>query len=101
MSRKARIRPLSAEPSAKTRTLNKVADGFLAYAVAKKKAGTARGYDNALRLRLLPELGTKRLTKIKHADVESLHASMSDRPQANRTLAVLSAVWNWAARHRH
>lgn len=83
-------------------TLNKVADGFLAYAFAKKKSGTARGYDNALRLHILPRLGTKLLTKITHADIESLHASMSDRrPQANRTLAVLSAVWSRAARHRH
>ena len=83
-------------------TLDKVAEGFLAYAFAKKKTGTARGYDNALRLHILPQFGTKRLTKITHADVESLHASMSERrPQANRTLAVLSAVWSWAARHRH
>jgi hypothetical protein len=83
-------------------TLDKVAEGFLAYAFAKKKTGTARGYDNALRLHILPQLGTKRLTKITHADVESLHASMSDRrPKANRTLAVLSAAWSWAARHRH
>jgi integrase len=83
-------------------TLDKVAEGFLAYAFAKKKTGTARGYDNALRLHILPQLGTKRLTKITHADVESLHASMSERrPQANRTLAILSAVWSWAARHRH
>jgi integrase len=83
-------------------TLNKVAEGFLAYAFAKKKSGTARGYDNALRLHILPQLGTKRLTKITHADVESLHARMSEhRPQANRTLAVLSAVWTWAARHGH
>jgi integrase len=82
-------------------TLNKAAEGFLAYAFAKKKAGTARGYENALRLHILPQLGTKRLTKITHGDVESLHASMADRrPQANRTLAVLSTVWSWAARHR-
>jgi integrase len=83
-------------------TLSKVAEGFLAYAFAKKKGGTARGYEHALRLHILPQLGAKRLTKITHADVESLHARMSDRrPQANRTLAVLSAVWSWAARHRH
>ena len=56
-----------------------VAEGFLAYALAKKKTGTARGYNNALRLHILPQLGTKRLTKITHADVESLHASMSER----------------------
>ena len=40
-------------------TLNKVADGFLAYAFAKKKTGTARGYDKALRLPILPQLGTR------------------------------------------
>ena len=75
-----------------------MAKGFLAYAFAKKKSGTARGYDNALRLHILPQLGTKRLTKVTHADMEGLHASMSNRrPQANRTLAVLSAVWSWAA----
>jgi hypothetical protein len=77
-SRKARTRPWSAEPSVKAPTLNKVAEGFLAYAFAKKKSGTARGYDNALRLHILPQLGTKRLTKITHADVESLHARMSE-----------------------
>ena len=75
-------------------TLNKVAEGFLAYAFAKKKSGTARGYDNALRIHILPQLGTKRLTKITHADVESLHASMSDssaagEPDACRPLGSL------------
>jgi integrase len=83
-------------------TLNKVAEGFLAYAFAKKKSGTARGYDNALRLHILAQLGTRCLTKITHADVESLHAGMSDHPvQANRTLDVLSAVWTWAAKQKH
>ena len=79
-----------------------MAEGFLAYAFANKKSGTARGYDNALRIHILPQLGTTRLTKITHADVERLHASMADRrPQANRTLAVISAVWSWAAKQKH
>jgi integrase len=83
-------------------TLNKAAEGFLAYAFAKKKVGTAKGYEGALRLHILPVLGSKRLTDIQPADVESLHAGMSDRPpQANRTLDVLSAVWTWAARQKH
>ena len=34
--------------------------------------------------------------------MEKLHAGMSGRrPQANRTLDVLSAVWTWAARQKH
>jgi integrase len=83
-------------------TLNKAAEGFLAYAFAKKKIGTAKGYEGALRLHILPELGSKRLTEIQPVDVETLHASMSDRPpQANRTLDVLSAVWTWAAKQKH
>jgi integrase len=82
-------------------TLTQAAEGFLLYAFAKKKAGTAKGYEGALRLHILPLLGSKRLTDIKPADVESLHAGMSDRaPQANRTLDVLSAVWSWASKQK-
>ena len=82
-------------------TLNKAAQGFLTYAFAKKKIGTAKGYESALRLHVLPILGSKRLTDIQSEDVEKLHAGMSHRrPQANRTLDVLSAVWTWAAKQK-
>jgi integrase len=83
-------------------TLNKAAAGFLTYAFTKKKIGTAKGYESALRLHILPVIGFKRLTEIQSDDVENLHAGMSDRrPQANRTLDVLSAVWTWAARQKY
>jgi integrase len=83
-------------------TLHKAAEGFLAYAFAKKKIGTAKGYESALRLHILPVLGSKRLTDIQSDDVEKLHAGMSDRrPQANRTLDVLSALWTWATKQKH
>jgi integrase len=82
-------------------TLQEISPGFLEYILAKKKIGTARGYESALRLHILPVLGRKRLTDIQPANVESLHAGMADRPpQANRTLDVLSAVWTWAARQK-
>jgi integrase len=82
-------------------TLNQATEGFLAYAFAKKKIGTAKGYESACRLHILPVLGSKPLTEIQSADVEKLHAGMSDhRPQANRTLDVLSAVWTWASRQK-
>jgi hypothetical protein len=82
-------------------TLNKAAEGSLDYAFAKKKVGTAKGYEGALHLHILPALGSARLTDIRPSDVESLHAGMSDRPpQANRTLDVL-ALWTWAARQKH
>jgi integrase len=82
-------------------TFQEISQEFLEYAFAKKKIGTANGYESALRLHILPELGTKRITEIHPADVERLHAAMSDRrPQANRTLDVLSAVWTWAAKQK-
>ena len=83
-------------------TLNKAAEGSLDYAFAKKKVGTAKGYEGALRLHILPVLGSTRLTDIRPSDVKSQHTGMSDRPpQANRTLDVLSALWTWAARQKH
>jgi integrase len=82
-------------------TLQEISQEFLEYAFAKKKTGTANGYESALRLHILPELGSKRLTDIHPEDVERLHAAMSGRrPQANRTLDVLSAVWTWAAKQK-
>jgi integrase len=82
-------------------TLREISQEFLKYAFAKKKIGTARGYESALRLHILPELGSKRLTDIQAVDVERLHAAMSDRrSQANRTLDILSAVWTFAAKQK-
>ena len=52
-------------------TLSEVARDFLAYAHAKKKPGTARGYERALRLHILPSLGSRQMRDIQHADVES------------------------------
>ena len=82
-------------------TLQEISQEFLEYAFAKKKIGTAKGYESALRLHVLPELGSKRLTDVRPTEVERLHAAMTDRrPQANRTLDVLSAVWTWAAKQK-
>ena len=36
---------------------------------------------------------------MRRADLARLHGKLADRPyEANRALAVVSAVWNWAAR---
>src|ERR1700729_1126573 len=45
-------------------TLQEISQSFLEYAFTKKKIGTARGYESALRLHILPVLGGKRLTDI-------------------------------------
>jgi hypothetical protein len=49
--------------------------------------------------RIIPALGSKRIVEIRRSDVSRLHAKMSETPLlANRAVAVVSSVWNWAAR---
>lgn len=82
------------------RTFAEVAADFMAHHVrAKRKSRTAEEYQRLIDLHLLPLLGSRRMVDLKRSDVARLHASMADRPfAANRSLAVLSAIWNWAAR---
>jgi integrase len=66
---------------------------------AKRKNNTHDAYLRALRLHILPALGSKRIVDVRRIDVARLHASLADTPvQANKALAVVSAIWNWAAR---
>jgi integrase len=67
---------------------------------AKKKVRTAAEYRRLLEHHILPKLGGKRLVDIQRANVMSLHLEMSkEKPvTANRAMAVLSALWGWAAK---
>ena len=82
------------------RTFRAVADDFLKVHVdAKRKGRTAAEYRNLLRSHILPAIGSKRIIEVRRADVSRLHASMAGAPyQANRAIAVISAIWNWAAK---
>jgi integrase len=82
------------------RTFAGVAGDWLQLHVeAKRKGRTARGYADLLRLHVLPALGSLRITDVRRVDVARLHSKMRKTPgAANRTLAVVSAIWNWAAR---
>ena len=43
--------------------------------------------------------GGKRIVDVRRGDVARLHARLPVAPRAaNRTIAVISAIWNWAAR---
>ncbi len=66
----------------------------------KKKVRTAAEYRRLLEQHILPKLGGKRLLDIQRANVMSLHLDISKaRPvTANRAMAVLSALWGWAAK---
>jgi integrase len=81
--------------------LSDVIEIFLAqHAEAKRKASTAAWMRDALERIVKPALGSMKLDAVTQPAVSRLHSSMSDRPvQANRTLAILSALYSWAGKH--
>lgn len=82
------------------RTFGDVARDFLALHVAAKRKGrTGAEYKLILERHVLPAIGSKRILDVRRADVARLHGKLADRPYAaNRVLALVSVIWNWAAR---
>ena len=82
------------------RTFREAADEFMRRHVAsKRKARTHYEYELLLKVHIFPKLGSRRITDVRRVDVARLHAGLSDRPfVANRCLALVSSIWNWAAR---
>lgn len=82
------------------RTFAAVADDFLRLHVAAKRKGRTRDeYEALLKGHVLPAIGSKRVLDVRRADVARLHGKLADKLfQANRALALVSAIWNWAAR---
>lgn len=82
------------------RTFAEVSDDFMRSHVATKRKGrTAVTYEGLLRLHILPAIGAKRVVDVRRADVARLHSHMVESPGAgNRAIALVSAIWNWAAR---
>ncbi len=81
-------------------TVAELAERFLAeHVTAKRKAATVEEYDRILRLHVLPKLGRVRAADVTRGDLATLHHAMRETPtQANRTLAVLSKMFNLAER---
>ena len=82
------------------RTFRDVAEEFMRlHVAAKRKPRTGETYEGLLRNHILPAIGGKRVVDVRRGDVARLHARLSDAPgAANRAVAVISAIWNWAAR---
>jgi Arm DNA-binding domain len=82
------------------RTVAAVAEDFMNLHVAtKRKDRTGGEYKRILKSRILPTLGSRRIMEVHRADVARLHAALATTPyEANRTLALISAIWTWAAR---
>jgi integrase len=86
----------SAEKAAPT--VREAAERWLAEHVeAKRKPRTAVEYRRLLDKNILPTLGDKKIAALKRADVAKLHDTNRHAPYvANRCLAVLSSMANWA-----
>jgi len=81
------------------RTFAQVADDFLAQHGAKTKRRTKEAYEVLLRLHILPAIGSMRVADVRRVDVAQMHSAMKEAPgAANRAVALVSTVWNWAAR---
>ena len=81
-------------------TFASVANDFLTVHVAAKRKGrTGDEYGRILKTHILPAIGAKRIVDLKRADVARLHSKLAKAPYAaNRAVAVVSAVWNFAAK---
>jgi len=67
------------------------------HAKVKKRPGSVRSDETLLRLHILPRLGTMKINAIDRKDVAQLHHAMRDRSgAANRTIALLSKMFNLA-----
>ena len=83
------------------RSFKEVANDFLNQHVERKRKGsTAAEYRRLLENYIFPSIGSKRIVEVSRGDINRLHSKLSDTPhQANRCMAVISAVWNWASRN--
>ena len=61
------------------------------------KPSTAEEYRRSVKLFIDPRIGNKRVPDVQRSDIAALHHEMRDTPyQANRTLGVLSKIFNLA-----
>ncbi len=81
-------------------TFRELAEDFMSKHVeAKRKKRTGEEYRRLLELHVYPAIGARRLVDIRRKDVARLHEAMAATPRAaNHALALVSAIWNWAAR---
>ena len=79
-------------------TVKSVCERFMREYVAERcKPSTQREYKRSIELFVEPAFGTHKIVDITRTDVARLHHAMRDKPyQANRTLGVLSKMFNMA-----
>jgi hypothetical protein len=81
-------------------TLAEPADRYLAERAPHKKASSLAKDRRNLAKHILPALGERRVGALTRADIARFHHELRHLPvAANRCLALLSALLNWAERH--
>ncbi|MCG2639426.1 MULTISPECIES: site-specific integrase [Bradyrhizobium] len=69
---------------------------------AKRKASTQDGYARALRLHVIPRIGSHALDDINTAAIGRVAKALHEHPaQRNKTLRVLSSLFTWAGKNGH
>jgi integrase len=93
--------PTTERNKGKGQTLAEVFDQFMAQHVRiKLKPSTAYYYKLLADTHILPRLGRRTLAEMQHQDIAGFHHGLSATPYVgNRTLAVLSKLFNWAEKH--
>ena len=92
--------PIAARREARAvRTFGEVAEDFMRLHVsAKRKNRTETSYREVLEKHVYPGLKSRRIIEVRRVDMAKLHSAMKATPSAaNRVLAVVSSIWNWAA----
>ena len=79
-------------------TMKELCERFLEeYVEVHCKVATAREYGRLVRSFVIPKTGKRKVAEVRRKDIAALHHSLRDtRYQANRTLAVLSKMFNLA-----
>ena len=93
------VDPAAERDAARSRvTMRALAERFLEEHVANHcKESTARDYRRSIGLYIAPRFAKRNVTDIERRDIAALHHDMRATPyQANRTLAVLSKMFNLA-----
>jgi integrase len=81
-------------------TMADLADHYAKVHLPRKRLGSQLADRTNLGKHVLPRLGTRKLTAIRHADIAALHRQISERTPiaANRTISLLSTMFALAIR---
>lgn len=81
-------------------TMDTLCDRFEALHLPKLREASRRDYKSIIRLYIRPDLGKVKVRDVTHAHVDRLHRKVSKQAptRANRTVAVLSKMFTFAAK---